>query len=111
MQSLIQRSLITLSILTAFGVLVHDMKLDRVAMTALALPVVIASFEGSSRLALFTNDAHTHVERTSLSEALSDLKTPSPRIQPRAADDRKHLQQRVVARGSQLFDSYHLPLA
>lgn len=111
MQNLIKHLAVTLSIVTALGIFVHDMKIDKFTMTALALPVVIATFETGSRFALFANDAHTHIERASLSQALADLRTQTPRIQPRAHDDKKHLMQRYVARGDRFFDSYSLPLA
>ncbi len=111
MKYLIERLAITISIITALGIFVHDMKIDKFTLTALALPVVVATFETGSRMALFANDAHTHVERVSFAQAVADLRSPSPRVQPRAHDDRKHLMQRYVARGDRFFDSYNLPLA
>lgn len=107
----IERLAITVSIITAIGIFVHDMKIDKFTLTAIALPVVIASLEGTSKLALFSSDAHTHVERASITQAVADLRSPNPRIQPRAQDDKKHLMQRYVARGDRFFDSYNLPLA
>lgn len=110
MKHLIERFAIVVSIITALGIVVHDMKIDKFTLTALALPVVVATFETGSRMALFANDAHTHVERTSFAEATADLRATSPRIQPRS-DDKKHLMQRYAARGDRFFDSYNVPLA
>lgn len=111
MKYLIERLAITISIITALGIFVHDMKIDKFTLTAIALPVIVATFETGSRMALFASDAHTHVERVSFTQAVADLRSPSPRIQPRAHDDRKHLMQRYAARGDRFFDSYNMPLA
>lgn len=111
MKKFIQHYAIALSLITALGIFVHDMKIDKFTMTALALPVVIATFEVGAKLSFLASDSHTHVERASLSQAVADLRTPSPRVQPRSSDDKKYLQQRYGVRGSQFFDSYHLPLA
>ena len=110
MKKFIQHYAIALSLITALGIFVHDMKIDKFTMTALALPVVIATFEVGSKLSFLASDSHTHIERASLSQAVTDLRAPSPRIQPRSSDDKKHLQQRYGVRGSQFFDSYHVPL-
>lgn len=111
MKKFIQHYAIALSLLTAVGIFVHDMKIDKFTMTALALPVVMATFEAGSKFSIFASDAHTHIERASLSQAISDLRAPSHRIQPRSGSDKKYLQQRYGVRGSQFFDSYHVPVA
>ena len=102
---------IAISVSTAFGIFIHDTKIDKFAMTALALPAVVASYDASAKLAHIAPDLHTHAERTSISQAVNDLRAQNPRVQPRHNDDKKHLMQRHAARGSHSFDTYNLPVA
>lgn len=99
------------SLSTASGVLIHDTRVDKMAVTALTTPVSAPNYESINNRAInFSADLHTHTERNSLSQVVNDLKTPSPRLQPRGTEDKKHLMQKHVTRGHQSFDSYHLPL-
>jgi len=96
---------------TASSVLLHDARLDKMAVTALTIPAVAPSYEvNTNKLMNFSTDAHTHIERHSLAQVVSDFKTPNPRLQPRGSEDKKHLMQKHVPRGKHMFDSYHLPL-
>lgn len=74
--SLFQRLLVSLAVMTAFGILVHDTKLDEAVV--LALPVATATF-GLAHAFDSGDSAHTHVERASLSHAFSGI----PRVQAR----------------------------
>jgi hypothetical protein len=94
------------SIITASGVFVHDMRIDRAAMAATA-PLPAAYETSSASKLLSSGDAHTHVER--VSGALNDLAPKSPSVQPRS-DDKKHLLQKRVAKGHHAFDNYNLPI-
>jgi hypothetical protein len=102
---------IIVSLTTACGVFVHDMKIDKFTMAALALPAVVASYDAGSKLAQLSPDLHTHSERLSLSQAVNDLRAQQPRVQPRTNDDKKHLLQRHAVRGAHTFDTYNLPIA
>jgi len=93
---------------TATGVLVHDMHLDQ-AVSTLAMPAAMASVDSTKAMNLGGAD-HTHVERASLSQALHTLRTGNPRVQPRVAEDKKHLLQKRVMRGHHAFDNYNLPV-
>lgn len=86
--SLLQQSLVALAILTVFGILVHETKTDKAL--ALALPVAAATFGVSMHAVGFGENAHTHVERMSLSHAFAGM----PRIQPRD-DHKKYLISRL----------------
>ena len=108
--ALINPLTVIMSLSTATGVLVHDMHIDAAASTALALPSVVVSHEAGNKYVSLDGSAHTHVERTSLSQAVIDLKTQNPRIQPRTTEDKKHLLQKRVARGHHAFDNYNLPV-
>lgn len=101
---------ILVSISTATGVFMHDMSLDKLTSTALALPSVMANYEANGHVVHFGGDLHPHVERLSLSQAVNDLKGQNPRIQPRLSDDKKHLLQKRVMRGHHPFDNYNLPI-
>jgi hypothetical protein len=99
--------LVTLS--TAASVFLHDMRIDKMAMTALALPTTLTN-ETSNKLISFGGDLHTHTERTSITGSVQDLKTQTPTTQPRLSEDKKHLLQKQVMRGHHPFDSYNLPI-
>lgn len=101
---------IGLSVSTALGIFVHDTKIDKFTLTALALPAAVAGYEASAKLAHLSPDLHTHAERTSIAQAVHDLRAQNPRIQPRHNDDKKHLLQRHAARGHFSFDTYNVPL-
>ena len=100
---------IFVSISTATGVFVHDTHIDKAAATALTAPAVMA-YEANTKQMSLIPDLHTHSERGSLSQAVHDLKTQNPRIQPRATEDKKHLLQKRVAKGHHAFDNYSLPI-
>lgn len=107
---LIHPLIIFTSLSTASGVLLHDMRLDKMAVTAISNTATSPTYEaGSVKLINLATDAHTHTERHSLSQVVNDLKTPNPRQQPRS-DDKKHLMQKHVPKGKHVFDSYYLPL-
>lgn len=102
---------IGLSVSTALGIFVHDTKIDKFTITALALPAVVAGYDASAKIAHLSPDLHPHAERLSLSQAVHDLRHANPRVQPRHNDDKKHLLQRHATRGNFSFDNYSYPLA
>ena len=99
---------VLMSFSTATGVLVHDMHIDQ-ALSSLAMPAAMASVDTTKTLNLGGAD-HTHVERTSLSQALRDVRVGNPSIQPRVAENKKYLLQKRVTRGYHAFDNYSLPI-
>ena len=99
---------ILISLSTATGVLVHDMHIDAAASAVVAMPATIGNYDISSKLAGF-GDAHTHVERGAMAQAIINLQGQNPRIQPRV-EDKKYLLQKRVMRGQHAFDNYNLPL-
>jgi hypothetical protein len=103
--------LVIISLSIATGVFVHDTRLDKAAQMALSLPSLIATTDSvNTKTFGLTGDPHTHAERGSLSQTVHELKSTSPRIQPRAHEDRKHLMQKHIGRGHHAFDNYNLPL-
>lgn len=103
----IQRSAICLALLTVTGILVHDTKLDKAAVTALAIPAVLASFD-IDKVGRLGGTDHTHVERVSFSQAVNIVGNGTPRITPRD-DHKKFHMTKKVAKGTQTFDGYYLP--
>lgn len=97
-----------LSLVTAGSVFVHDTRIDKAAVAATALPAP-ASYEENASKTLLSGDAHTHVERASIGQAVKDLTGRTPRIQPRN-DDKKHSLPKRVGKGHHAFDNYNLPI-
>lgn len=86
---------ILLSLSTASGVLIHDTKIDKATAAAIAPLAVVANYEAADKFKM-SGDPHTHSERSSLSQAVRDLKQQNPRLLPRAIEDRKHIVQRKL---------------
>jgi hypothetical protein len=100
---------ILLSLCTSTGILLHETKIDKVAnltvfSSATATQPVV---EGS--IPRLETTPHTHVERTSLDNASTDLRGNNPNMAPRR-DDKKYRLQKKVTRGFHGFDSYHAPM-
>lgn len=99
---------IILSLSTAAGVFVHDLKLDAMALTAIAAPVVLA---GGVQKAL-SGELHTHSDRGSLTQAVSDAKGNNPLLQPRSAHkNKKYLTKRSMLVGHRSLFGMVIPLS
>lgn len=85
---------IIVTFVTGFGVLVHDMHIDRMTTVAVGLPAIVASYGVAS--GMIKSSDHTHVERVSFQKNLT-LATSStlPKIQPRE-DARRYIQNKKV---------------
>lgn len=107
----VQYTALTLALTTLFGVLVHDTKLDKATTIALTVPIAaLMSYElGAQAIPKLSSDGHTHVERVSLGNAVRDLHSGTPRIQPRD-DHKKFTLQKNVVKGVHAFDGYYAPL-
>lgn len=101
---LINPLVVLISLTTTSGILVHDTHLDQAA-AAISMPAFSATHDTSSRLG---GEAHTHVERASVSQLVTSLNAHAPGMQPRS--DRKHMLSKHVPRGQHVFDSYNLPV-
>lgn len=93
---------ISLTALT--GVTLHDTKLDKLATSFAAVPIMMTQTEGGNKS--IASDPHTHVERISL----KDVHSAQPRLMPRA-DQKKHFLQKNTPKGAHGFDGYNLPLS
>ncbi|MDB5165223.1 MAG: hypothetical protein JWM00_113 [Candidatus Saccharibacteria bacterium] len=100
---------ILLSLSTMVGVLVHDTKLDQFTTSFLAVPAIVATYDGVNS-ALKLGDPHTHTERMVISQLSRSLAMENPRLQPRGHEDKKYVLQKNVVRGHHPFDNYNLPV-
>jgi|EndMetStandDraft_4_1072995.scaffolds.fasta_scaffold1104770_1 hypothetical protein len=97
-----------LSLLTVSGVMLHDSRIDK-ATSLLATPLSFTQYDTSPSKVSLGGDAHTHVERSSFSQAMRVYQTTTPST-PTRSDGRKHLMQRHAPKGHHAFDNYNLPL-
>ncbi len=103
----------TISLMTAFGVFMHDGRVDRAAMTAMHSPFQ-ATYSGSELLyrmkSFVETDAHTHPDHNAArSSLLNSFAYQSPSVPPRN-QDQKRLHQQMLARGHHAFDNANLPI-
>lgn len=82
------------TLLTAFGVLVHDTQIDQATSVALAMPGAYATYLVADTM-LRSADGHTHVERATVPANLAALRATFPRLQPRDDDRRWQLTKRA----------------
>jgi len=82
------------TIATTFGVLVHDMQIDKATTVALSAPAALMSFAAID--SVIKSSEHTHVERASLP---GSLRTTIARMQPRD-DDRRYIQSKKISLGT-----------
>ena len=94
---------ITLSLLTACSVLLHDTNVDKAMIKSIS--------EQSDSVMRPGSMPHTHSEHASVQKAVRNLKSAHPRIRVRNGDDRnKYVQAKPSARGHHPFDNYTLPI-
>lgn len=89
----IQRIFLGLGVIVAFGILIHDTKFDKAV--ALAVPVATVALGLGSHALDMAGNAHTHVERATLSSAFAGI----PRVKPRD-DYRYYNLQKYFGRNS-----------
>lgn len=77
----LQRTFISLAVVTALGVLVHDSKLDQAATVALAIPFGMTLAMGHTTE--LKSEGHTHVERASFERTTKQVNSIPPRINER----------------------------
>ncbi|MFZ1301923.1 MAG: hypothetical protein WAQ27_05135 [Candidatus Microsaccharimonas sp.] len=75
----------------ATGVLVHDMRIDKAASVALALPAVLATYGAAHFVG--SGSEHIHVERVAFSNQSSIYHSSLPKITPRD-DDKRYVQSK-----------------
>jgi hypothetical protein len=106
--SFINQLTIVVTLATLFGVVVHDTKVDQFTAHLLAVPAVIATYEGANALKL--SDSHVHVEIMSMSQVIRNLNGKMPSLATRMIEDKKYRMPKSVVRGHHAFDNYNLPV-
>lgn len=106
--SIIINPSVAITLSTMFGVLIHDTKFDQFTTTLLAVPAIMATYEGVAG-AIKMGDPHTHTERVSISQLGRSVTMQNPRVQPRDDNKKYRLEKRVV-KGHHPFDNYNLPV-
>lgn len=103
----LQTTLIGLSLVTAFGVFMHDSKLDQAASVALVAPVgmSLAMMQTAEAKPKLKTENHTHVER-----AMLDRTVHKPNAVPPRTDNRKYMLTKH-ARGFNAPEPHTLLLA
>jgi len=100
---------IAIAFVVFLGIALHDTKLDTMTKMAIALPAVIAVYEGA-RLLHLNGDSHTHVERVSLKNTVKKFTGSTPKVQIREEKDAKTRSQNNAPKGYHPFDNYSLPV-
>lgn len=95
------------ALITVLGIAVHDTKIDTMTKIAIALPAMMASFEGAHTL-LHAGEAHTHVEKVSVSETAGRFTVRTPSLFARQFEDKKYVNNSKI-RGHHPFDDCLLP--
>src|SRR5690606_27632027 len=83
-----------ITLLTTFGILSHEMHIDRA--TTIAMTVSVATISVAALDSFITQNHHTHVERVSLPKFTSSMRSSLPNTQPPRDDDRKYVQNRKL---------------
>lgn len=100
--------------MTAFGVFLHDGRVDKAATTALGSGII--NFNSNSpilqRYKVFVEtDAHTHPDHNAArSSLLNSFAYQSPSVPPRGNDQKRHGNGELRARGHFAFDNNTLPI-
>ena len=117
MQNFFNKAMTIISILTAFGVFMHDGRVDKATTTSLTYARgndVGALDTGKTITAKFIDflkvDSHTHPDHNAAKSLLSAFTYQSPSIPPRNQEQKRHLLQQCEPRGRHAFDNIFLPI-
>lgn len=112
--TLANKIIISVSILTALGVFIHDVRVDYVVIAALSHPRVVASSQDETAQltrGFMEADTHTHPDRNAAKGALmSSFTYQSPSVPPRRETHHKHVLRQIELGGRHLFDNANLPV-
>ncbi|QQS21779.1 hypothetical protein IPM09_04660 [Candidatus Saccharibacteria bacterium] len=104
----------SVSLLTAFGVFMHDGRVDRAATTALHRPfdAVSTTDELVQRFrTVIESDTHTHPDHNAARNSLmSSFTYQSPTVPPRREAHHKYVLKQIEFGGRHAFDNANLPI-
>jgi hypothetical protein len=110
-QTLFNRLSIAIAVMTFVGIAIHDTKIDKFTAMAIAVPVVMAAYEGAHLLHALGGDSHTHVDRISVEKTANKNTSMPPQLGARRFKDKKYRLDANVSKGHHSFDNYNLPIA
>ncbi len=93
MLSFIKPLPIIITLVTAFGILMHDTHVDRAATVAVALPAVLAAVGADQ---MISSNYHTHSERAAIPRVSNVFRSTLPNVQPPRDDTRGYLQNKKL---------------
>jgi len=100
---------LSVALIVLVGITLHDTKLDTLTKFVIALPAVMAVYEGAQFVHL-SSDSHTHVERVSLKNTVKKFTGVSPKLQAREEKESKARKVTNEPKGYHPFDNYNLPI-
>ena len=80
MQKTLNIATIVFTLVVTAGVLLHDMKIDKMTTVAFALPAMVATY---GAVHMIGGNEHTHVERVSFSNQSRVFHSTLPKVIPR----------------------------
>ncbi len=101
------------SILTSFGVTIHDTHLDQLVARSETRPAIVAYREPDDQTPTkpLGSGQHAHVDYNPLSQSLSNtFAYQSPSIAPRRDSHHKQLLTQIEQGGRHAFDNANLPI-
>ncbi len=97
-----------ISLSTSFGVMIHEVKLDRLADLS-GLSVLLAQQNYSFQNVILKSSAHNHIDSGIGEPANGSLRTQNPSTTPRRDKDEKYRLPKKISKGILVFDSWYLP--
>jgi hypothetical protein len=91
----IEQSIISLALSVSFGVFVHDTHIDKAALYVVTPSQLTQLIADTAKISVHL---HTHAERTSLTQALSDVNSSNSHLHARYRE-RKHLKAKHLSNG------------
>lgn len=92
MSQIIKTASLALVFITAAGILLHDMNIDKATKIALAAPGALA-ITGAAAASVAKMD-HIHIERASAPKMASIFNSSLPKIHPPRDDDKRYVQSK-----------------
>ena len=109
-QTTLNRLSVLVALITFFGIALHDTKIDKLTAIAIAVPVVVAAYEGAHLLHALGGESHTHVERVSIDKTATRNTSWLPHLQTRKSEDDRYKSDTKNNEGYHPFDDHVLPI-
>ena len=87
---------IALVFTTAFGIVMHDMHVEKAATYIATAPAAYANSEDTHLERVISQNFHTHVERASAPRVSPAFRSTLPKTQPPRGDTRRYMQTKKL---------------